>query len=168
MKLLKILLLLGIAVTASSAFAQPVWNIMWGPSGGTGIPLGPMTSITIALLLGLTAVHFLRKRSSGVASLMIAAALVVGVYGYSIDGAISNMGYDLTINARSGNSTLPCPVSGNSPLSVFNNYAGPVVLTSVVPSTAVIPLNTTNCESGYLLSPATMCGLSCEPAMAPE
>lgn len=157
---LKTLFVLAIAVTAPQVFAQagPGWNVGWG-LGGAGVPVGPWASILIALSLGIAAVGFLRRRSGTVASLLIAAAMAVGVYGYSIDRAVAAVA-DIPIDSPSSGVVQSFSCSGSN-LLVVNNLMDPVTLQVVQPFGFTPGSIMGQCVPGTTLAPMAQCDLPC-------
>lgn len=180
-KLVKLLFGVSFSVISSSAFSQTV-NVAWS-SGQQSVPLSPSLTAVIALVLGLAAYAFIRKRAGqGLLALVIASAL--GVAGYkdnSLAAPTAPPTAAYTINTSSGSVDHTC----EEPLPNYlgTDVTGGVTLTRVdvtlepksSPSSQTVIKSLAKqggnvqimeggypaCEVGLPLKPGDLCELPC-------
>jgi hypothetical protein len=124
-KMVKLLVGVSFSVISSSAFSQTV-NVAW--SGPQSVPLSPSLTAVIALVLGLAAYAFIRKRAGqGLLALVIASALGVAGYNEHSLAEIDTAAY--TIRTSSGSVDHEC----GEPLPNYlgTDVTGGVTLTRV-------------------------------------
>ena len=145
---------LAVAILGVSAIVQaqtqPGYDVSWGIAG---VPLSPWMHVTMAALLGLGAMAFLRKRHSGglfcLAAAVLVGALSLGVDEVAVAGAPSD-----PVAGSAGSMSITC-----NRLHRLTRIGGIPVTLTVTPVSAPTPGAPGECTTGTVLHEGETCTL---------
>lgn len=144
----------------AQAQATPGWEVCWGNECGvSAVPLSPLLSVLISLILAAVAYVLIRRRSKGLASLAAIGLVLAGVSGYEMQKAWASLP-DFEVSNPSGREFEAC---GSKESLWAWNSTGQTVRIQVRASGEVgtYPLMHDDCRATATLPPGEQCNLPC-------